>query len=80
LDQLRRFKPTNRVGQRMQEYQLAKAEAELDHWLYFLDEDEWAFHAGYQIKSQWHERKSCTRAGDSIKLDGLSLKGMPCKS
>jgi len=38
----------------MQEYQLAKAEAELDHWLYFLDEDEWAFHAGYQIKSQWH--------------------------
>jgi hypothetical protein len=40
LDQLRRFKPTNRVGQRMQEYKVARAEAELDHWLYFLGEDE----------------------------------------
>jgi len=40
LDQLRQFKPTKPNRARMQEHQLAKAEAELDHWLYFVGEDE----------------------------------------
>jgi hypothetical protein len=40
IDQLRRYKPSNRIGERMQEYALARAEIELDHWLYFLGEDE----------------------------------------
>jgi hypothetical protein len=39
IDQLRRHKPSNRIGQRMREYQLARAEIELDHWLYFAGED-----------------------------------------
>jgi hypothetical protein len=38
--QLRRHKPSNRIGERMKEYQLAHYEAELDHWLYFISEDE----------------------------------------
>jgi hypothetical protein len=33
-------KPSNPIGERMREYQLARAEIELDHWLYFLGEDE----------------------------------------
>jgi len=40
IDQLRRHKPSNRVGERMREYALAKAEGELAHWIYFLGEDE----------------------------------------
>jgi hypothetical protein len=38
--QLRQHKPSNRVGERMREYALAKAEGELAHWIYFLGEDE----------------------------------------
>ena len=40
IDQLKRYKPTNRIGGRMREFQLAHYESELDHWLYFLGEDE----------------------------------------
>jgi len=36
IDQLRRHKPTNRLGERLRECELARAEIELDHWLYFL--------------------------------------------
>ena len=40
IDQLRRHKPTNRIGERLKEWELAKAEIELDHWLYFAGENE----------------------------------------
>jgi hypothetical protein len=40
IQQLTRMKPSNRIGQRMREYQLAHYENELEHWLYFLGEDE----------------------------------------
>jgi hypothetical protein len=40
IAQLRAYKPSNRIGARMRDYQLARAEIELDHWLYFLGEDE----------------------------------------
>ena len=40
IAQLKAHKPSNRIGQRMQEYQLAHYEGELDHWVYFLGEEE----------------------------------------
>ena len=40
IAQLRAHKPSNRIGERMKEYQLAHYEGELDLWLYFLGEDE----------------------------------------
>jgi hypothetical protein len=40
IAQLKHYKPSNRIGERMRGYQVAKAESELDHWLYFLGEDE----------------------------------------
>ena len=40
ISQLKQHKPSNRVGERFKDHAIAQAEAELDHWLYFLGEDE----------------------------------------
>jgi len=33
-------KPSNPIGERFASYAIRQAEAELEHWLYFLGEDE----------------------------------------
>ena len=40
IAQLKRMKPSNRIAERVRDYVVARAEIELDHWLYFLGEDE----------------------------------------
>jgi hypothetical protein len=40
IQQLKRMTPPNPIGERVRDYVVARAEIELDHWLYFLGEDE----------------------------------------
>jgi hypothetical protein len=40
IAQLKRYKPSNRISERFRDHALALAEIELDHWIYFLGEDE----------------------------------------
>ena len=40
IQDLRQHKPTNPIGERFAGYAINQAEIELDHWLYFLGEDE----------------------------------------
>jgi hypothetical protein len=40
IQQLKRMKPSNRIGERVRDYVVARAEVELEHWMYFLGEDE----------------------------------------
>jgi hypothetical protein len=40
IQQLKRMRPSNRIGERVRDYLVAHADVELDHWLYFAGEDE----------------------------------------
>jgi hypothetical protein len=40
ISRLKCMKPSNRVGERVRDYLVARAEVELEHWMYFLGEDE----------------------------------------
>ena len=40
IAQLKRMKPSNRIAERVRDYVVARAEIELEHWMYFLGEDE----------------------------------------
>jgi hypothetical protein len=40
IQQLKRMKPSNRIGERVRDYVVARAEVELEHWMYFAGEDE----------------------------------------
>jgi hypothetical protein len=40
ISRLKCMKPSNRIGERVRDYVIARAEIELEHWMYFLGEDE----------------------------------------